>query len=381
MEIVIAPETLREKLKIFQNLVLKDGGATDVSNLMFQTGEGERLFIFGTDLDVNLRTEIEPELLQVISPGAIAVKAHKLIDMLGTLDGKVKSIRLREEENGWASALFGRSHFKIAGIKANLFPQVSYDPPPEAPQVSFPAGLLLQFLNSTGFAVSNQDTKYAISGSNLTINESGSRMVGTDGFRIAVIDSKIAGQLEVLIPKKPSGVLARLLSEIDPETPVTLSQDPNLLYATVGAYRLSFRKLAGDFPDVTKAIPAAQDYRVLFDLYDLRWAIRRADMFAQKDAHSPVTLTIRNGEMEIASRSFEEGSGTEVIDAVYDGEEKKVKISSKYLVDFFSSIGETQVTLAMQFSDNEKVPTVWSVHRDGAADIGFDYKCVITRLQ
>ena len=383
MEIIITPDALRDELRMFNGLVGRDSALMEMSNLLIETAH-DKIFISGTDGEVSLRTEISGEHFEEVSPGAVCIKADKLTDVLGTLDGKVKSIRLREEANGWTNLLFGRSHFRISGIKAELYPKIKVSRKEGSEAVSFPAGLLLQFLASTSHAISSQDTQYVMTGAHLAVGGM-SKMTATDGFRVASIESPIAGAFDGIFPKKAISIINKLLAEVSPEALVEISGEPNHIFLSVGNKRLSFRKLNGDFPNVAGVLNVENDHKVLLNLYDLRAAIRRADIFADKNNQSSVTLTVRPGEIEIHAKSFEEGSGDELIDAQYDGPEVVLRIKSGFLVDFFNSVNmegpAANITLSMEFSAGDTKPTIWTVHRDKDVELGYDYKCLITKLR
>lgn len=389
MEIIVSTDALRRELRVFQNLVLKDSALMEISNLKLETSE-DKLFIYGTDMDVSLRAEIDADSFEANTPGVLCLKAHKLIEVLNTLDSKVKSIRIKEEKNGWAALLFGRSHFRISGITAEHFPEVIVEKPANQNEnnptpVLFPAGLLAQFLSSTDFAIATNDTKFTLTGSNLSITREGSRMVATDGFKVAVIEAGIAGTFTALFPKKASSVLLRLLAEIPAETMIELSSDDNRVYATLGAGRFSFRKLTGEFPNVEPLLQMQNKHKVLLSLYDLKGAVKRADLFADRNNQCSVGLTVRPGEMEISAKSFEVGAGTELIDATYDGPEVNLKLNSGHLAGFFNSLNLNETganpTLSLEFSAEEKKSTVWRVHQEGNVESAYDYRCIITKLR
>lgn len=381
MEVIIATEAFRDELRAFSGLVDRSNTLAEMSNLLIETKE-DKIFISGTDGDVSLRTELTPEFFESVAPGAVCIRADKLTDVLGTLDHNVKSVRLKEEANGWANLLFARSHFRISGIKADLYPAISVARKEETEAVKFPAGLLLQFLSSTNQAISNQDTQYVMTGANLIVGEK-AHMVSTDGFRVASIESPLAGSFNGIFPKKAISIISKMLADVSPEVMVELSGETNHIFLAIGNKRLSFRRLNGDFPNVAGILAVDNDHKVLFNLYDLRASIRRADIFADKNNQSGVTLTIRPGEVEIHARSFEEGSGNELIDAQYDGPEIKIKIKSSFLVDFFNSVNSEGpgVVLSLEFSDDDKRATIWTVHRDKDVELGYDYKCLITKLR
>lgn len=381
MELIVGTEALRNELRAFAGLVDKGNTLMELSNLLIES-KNEKLLITGGDGDITLQTELGGDHFEEVKPGALCCRADKLTDVLGTLDGNIKSVRFKEEANGWTNLLFGRSHFRITGVKPELYPEAIVTPKPETPTAEFPAGLLLQFFNSTAHTISSQDTKFVLTGANLAIGD-GAEMTSTDGFRISSIKSPVTGGFNAVFPKKAMSMLGKLLTEVSPEVLVKLAAEDNHIFASVGNKRLSFRRITGNFPDVSKPLDVKNDHEVLLNLYDLRAAIRRADIFADKNNQSSVALTIRPGEVEVHAKSFEEGSGTEIITATYDGPETKLRLKSSFLIDFFNSVmGEgSDLTLSLAFSEEPKIPTIWTVHREEGVEMAYDYKCLITKLR
>lgn len=385
MELIVGTEALRSELKAFNGLVDRNNALHEMSNILVEV-EGDKLYLSGTDGDVSLKTELGVDSFEAVTPGSLCIRADKLTDVLGTLDGNTRSIRIKSEEKGWSQVLFGKSKFRISGVETSIYPHITTSRKDETEAVVFPAGLLLQFLNSTSHAVSTQDTKYALTGSNLRVTEGSAQMEAADGFKVARIRAGIAGQLTALFPKKAAAALKRLLSDVSPEVLVEIAGETNHLFAVVGTKHLSFRKLTGEFPDINPLLDVENELSALVDLYPLQAAIRRADLFADKNNHSSVALTFRNGELEIAARSFEIGAGTEIIEAKYEGPEETVRITTSSLLSFFGSINASEeatgnLTLNVAFSSDKRKATIWKVHREENAEIGYDYECLITKLQ
>ncbi len=144
--------------------------------------------------------------------------------------------------------------------------------------------------------------------------------------------------------------------------------------------------MTGEFPDINPLLNIENELKALVDLYPLQAAVRRADLFADKTNHSTVSLTFRNGEVEVAARSFEVGAGNEIIEARYEGPEVTLKINCAHLLSFFGSINLSEepagnVVLNLAFSSEEKKATIWKVHREENMEIGYDYECLITKLR
>lgn len=385
MELIVATEPLRSELRAFNGLVDRGNALLEMSNILIEVS-GDKLYLNGTDGDVSLRAELQADSFEAVTPGSVCIRADKLTDVLGTLDSNIRSIRIKSEEKGWSQVLFGKSKFRISGVETSIYPALKTSRKDETAAVSFPAGLLLQFLNSTSHAVSNQDTRYALTGSNLRVSEAGAQMEAADGFKVARIKAPVKGELTALFPKKATAALKRLLAEVSPEVLVELAGETNHIFAVVGTKHLSFRKLTGEFPDINPLLDVENELSALVELYPLQAAIRRADLFADKNNHSSVALTFRNGELEIAARSFEIGAGNEIIEAKYEGPEETVRITCSSLLSFFGSIDASDepagnITLNIAFSADKRKATIWKVHREENAEIAYDYECLITKLQ
>lgn len=385
MELILGTEALRQELRAFNGIVDRGNTLLEMSNLLLEVAN-DKLFISGTDGDVSLRTELTNSDFEAVAPGALCIRADKLTDILGTLGAEVRSIRLKSEDKGWSQVMFGKSKFRISGVEPSLYPNVQFVKREETKAVNFPAGLLLQFLNSTSHAVSTQDTRYALTGANLKVAGGSAQMEAADGFKIARIKAPVTGDFHSLFPKKATAALKKILSEASPEVLVELAVEPANIFVSLGNKRFSFRKLTGEFPSIDKLLNVENDHSALLELYPLRAAVRRADLFADKTNHSSVTLTFRPGEVEIAARSFEVGGGHELIETKYDGPEVVMKISCSNLLSFFGSINSSEepsgkVTLNVAFSAEKTRPTIWKVHREENVEIGYDYECLITKLR
>jgi len=78
-------------------------------------------------------------------------------------------------------------------------------PEVKASSITIPANAFRSMIESTIYAITQEESRYALSGAKVEINKDGMRMVTTDGHRLALIDSKevtAAETLELLIPKK-----------------------------------------------------------------------------------------------------------------------------------------------------------------------------------
>src|SRR5262249_28181893 len=135
-----------------------------------------------------------------------------------------------------------RSKFRLIGTSKENFPVISSY---ESNMISLPASLLSTFISRTIFAITNEESRYALNGAKFEISSNVVRMIATDGHRLSFIEKQDQfshnEKIDVLIPRKTLSELARICTESD--EPVEFGRDENHLYFRVGKRLLSSRTL------------------------------------------------------------------------------------------------------------------------------------------
>lgn len=372
MELIAEINSFQSALSAFQGLSKNAlSGSIASEYLKAEVNEEGNILFSGTDTDLSIQTCLDKENVQVITPGSICFRSNKLESLLGTL-GNVKSVRLKKEENHWTKVMFGKSSFKITGVSPDQWPNILFSSLEGTPTITLPCSELTDSIERTIFATNTVDGKYLLSGVNCRNDESSFRMEATDGFRVALI-KKSFGPIDfsALFPKKAATTLVRLLKGV--EGNATLSQTENLIFVSFGTTKVSFRKIAGEFPDIGAVINIENSHKASIPLGDLRGAISRANLFADERNHSSISLTFREGELEIQTKNFEEGAGREFISAEYSGEEVTFKLKSTFILDFLSGLSGEK-TVNIEFSPDITKQTVWKLNGED------DYKYLISKL-
>jgi len=197
------------------------------------------------------------------------------------------------------------------------------------------------FIHNTAFAITNEQSRFTLSGAKFMISDGKARMVTTDGHRLAFIEKAIDDAAEttmdVLIPKKALTELVKISRDSDGE--IQFGEDQNHIYFQTGGRLLITRKLSGNFPNYEMVIPKDNDKTVIFDLAEMKNAVRRISLMADERNRS-VRITIRKDEVEITAQSSEEGEGQEFVQAEYDGsEEVTLGFNWQYLQEFLNNVG------------------------------------------
>jgi DNA polymerase III subunit beta len=359
MEFVIKQSVLKEELGFVQGIVEKKSTIPVLSNILIESvGEGT-IRIVGTDLDVTIRCEASADILQ---SGSMCIQARKLFDIVRLLDNA--DVHFKKEDNEWVKLSCGKSNFRLAGVSRDQFPEV---PEFRSTPLKLSTKVFNHFIQHTSFAITNEQSRFTLSGAKFMVGDGKVKMVTTDGHRLAFIetDAEMEGTMDSLIPKKALTELTKISRDEDGE--VSFGEDPNHIYFEVSGRLLITRKLSGTFPNYEMVIPKGNDKTVIFDADEMKTAIRRVSLMADERTRS-VKLTIKNNEIEINSQAAEEGEAHETLQADYNGEEVTLGFNSQYLQDFLSVIGAADGEAAQE-PEGETVRV-----KDNRLRLAFDFK-------
>jgi len=392
MEFVIKQSALKEELGFVQGIVEKKSTIPVLSNILIESvGEGT-IRIVGTDLDVTIRCEAQAEIKQ---SGAMCIQARKLFDIVRLLDAG--DVHFTKEENEWVKMSCGKSKFRLAGVNRDQFPEV---PSFKSAPLKLSAEIFNHFISNTAFAITNEQSRFTLSGAKFMIDNGTARMVTTDGHRLAFIQKYlgegVTDTMDALIPKKALMELVKISRDATGD--VSFGEDPNHIYFEVDGRLLITRKLSGNFPNYEMVIPKDNDKVVTFDSDEMKNALRRVSLMADERTRS-VKITIRTGEIEIGAQSSEEGEASEKVAAEYNGEEIQIGFNSQYLQEFLNVVGagDTSDATSEQETDGETVrvketggkPRISFEFKDGnaqtqmrvAGDSSYDYKYIVMPLR
>jgi DNA polymerase-3 subunit beta len=335
MEFTIKQSVLKEELGYIQGVVERKSTIPVLSNILIESlGEGS-IRIVGTDLDVTIRCDAEADIK---TPGAMCVQARKLFDIVRTLDGG--DVHFKKEENEWVKMKAGRANFRLAGVNREQYPEI---PIFKSAPLTLSAEIFNYFIQNTAFAITNEQSRFTLSGAKFMLADGVARMVTTDGHRLAFIEKAVTctgeEKMDALIPKKALLELVKISRDSGGD--ISFGEDQNHIYFETEGRLLITRKLSGNFPNYEMVMPKDNEREVIFDLAEMKSAVRRIALMADERNRS-IRMTIREGEVEVTAQSSEEGEGAEVVPAVYKGEEVTLGFNHHYLQEFLNNVGAIQ---------------------------------------
>ena len=392
MEFTIRQEILKEELSYVQGIVEKKSTIPVLSNILIESiGENTVRFI-GTDLDVTIRCEADANIRE---GGSMCVQARKLFDIVRLLPNE--EVHFKKDDNNWVRLTCGKSKFRLAGVDREQFPEL---PEFKSAPLSVPADVFSRFVQNTSFAITNEQSRFTLSGAKFVIADGTARMVTTDAHRLAFVERDVptldGSDMDSLIPKKALTELVKLSKGSTEE--IKFGEDSNHIFFEIEGHLLITRKLSGSFPNYEMVMPKDNDKAAVFDLDEMKRVVARVALMADERTRS-IKLTIRDGEIEVTAQSSEEGEANEVVPAEFQGEETEIGFNSQYLLEFLSNVSalHTESGEVETETEGEKVrvkesassPRIRFEFKDGNAqtqmsldgDTDYDYRYIVMPLR
>lgn len=343
--LTIKKEALLIPLLTVAGAVDKKQSLPMLANFLFKLADN-RLFITATDLEIQISAQVECESID--STGSITVPAKKFIDILRSLDDNV-SPRLIFEKNT-LTIKQDRSSFKLATLPAENYPVLG-DECNEV-ELSIPRVVLLNLLQSTHFAMSQQDVRIFLNGLFLDFEPNLITAIATDGHRMAINRYGCVndGSNKLLLPKKGVQELLRLLNGIQDET-VLLTAGKTQIKLVSSQFDFISKLIEARFPPYTKAIPRGQDKHIEIECTELKRALSRIVILAHEKSKA-VMLHLQAGQLTLIANNNEQEEAVETLMAKTEGEELKIGLNATYLLDVLNHFGDGKIRLSLSNTEN-----------------------------
>jgi DNA polymerase-3 subunit beta len=238
----------------------------------------------------------------------------------------------------------------MVGMAKSNFPSLPAFP--TAGAVTVPAQVLRGLIARTGFAISNEESRYTLNGALMLLKPESITMVATDGHRLAHCERAgekfegVSGELKTLVPKKAMDELKSLLDSTDAET-IEFAKDDSTLFFRIGSRLLTSRQLTGQFPNFEAVLPKDNSKSITIRGEDLSQAISRVAQFADERSRA-VRLKLEKGEIKLSASSTETGESEDSIETDYNGETLTIGFNAQYVLEFLKAVGAGDVKLELK---------------------------------
>ena len=363
MDVVLDRDAFLKGLQMVHNIVEPRQTLPILANVLLET-ETDAVRVTATDLEVGARVSVPAK---VGKSGAITISSRKLSEIVKELPAA--GLSLKVGENAAVNLRCGGSSYRLVGFGAEDFPAVV----PAAPSawLTVEARVLREMLTQTMFAISHDESRFALNGVLFVLQFKELRLVATDGHRLAVATRSVGPGLSGvtgIVPRKAVVEIARVLGASED---VQIAITENQFVLQMPNFVMTARLIEGQFPNYEAVVPRAHPGKLVIQRGPLMAALRRVSVMAE-ERNKPVKVALQPGSLTISAASHDLGEAEESLAVEHVGGEVAIGFNSRYLLDALAPVENDNIVF--EFKDGLSPGVVRGVEDDG-------YCCVIMPMR
>ncbi len=309
------------------------------------TADEKSVRILGTDMDVTMEGIIESE---VKSSGSYALPAKKLFELLREFGpGDIEFSR----EGSRIKLVQGFGRFSVSGVEREDFPHDDLMKEGDK-KFSITVKDMKRMLDKTGYSISVDVARIALSGLLVKFTSNSAIAVATDGHRLTMLKKEIdiqngeSGDVEILIPAKTVGYLGKMLGESDGVVEITIGA--GTVRFAVGGYVLTSKLITERFPNFEQVIPKDNTKALIAEKKSFLSAAKRAAVMSNPLTHL-IKMDIEENKVELSSSDYDVGGEAfEKVIVEYNEDPMKIGFNSTYLLEILRHLDSEEVKFLMK---------------------------------
>jgi DNA polymerase-3 subunit beta len=302
-----------------------------------------------TNLEIAISCVIRGKVEKV---GKFTADSKLFTDYVGLLPKE--NVEVDVEENDLIKVDCRNFHTKIKGISAEDFPII-----PEISKENFiklSLNDLREALSQVAFSVSSSETRQELAGVLFKIEGVTLILAGTDSYRLAekkitIEESTIKEARRILVPVKTIQELSRILNQlkdVSEKSEVYIYVSDNQILFTFDSVELISRVIEAQFPEYEQIIPSNFKTTVFVDKSELMKTVKTSALFSKSGVFD-INLDFAQSanKLLISSSNVQTGESMTEIDVEFSGEDNKITLNYRYLLDGLTNIPSNVVELSL----------------------------------
>ncbi len=312
-----------------------------LENFLFDI-KGSKLTITASDMQTTVSTELEVE---ADADGSIAVPARILNDTLKNLPEQPVTF-LIDPETYSIEIISDNGKYKLTGENAEDFPRVSELD--RSDNLEIPSDVLLDAINYTLFATSNDEMKPAMNGVFFSINPEYTNFVSSDSHRLIRYrrdDLKSTFDASLIVHKRALSLLKGAIPS-DRQL-VNLSFNSSNAIFSFNGYRMICRLIDERFPDYENVIPNQNHNLVTISRQELQACLKRIVIYANKST-SQVRFKISGNEFRVTAEDLDfSNEADERLYCEHEGDDIEIGFNARFLIEMLNHLHSSKITLKL----------------------------------
>ena len=342
MRFIVTSSVLLKNLQQIGGVISSNTVLSVLEDFLFEL-KGNTLTLTATDLETMMRVQLEVNESE--GEGRICIPSKIVLDYLKNLPEQPITFSVNTNDLSIEmSSDVGK--YKIGGEKADDFPKE----PIANDTSSFTMSSigLIESINNTLFAVSNDTLRPAMTGVYFELTKTGINFVSTDAHRLVQYrrtDVVCPNDNGFVVPKKPLQQLRSTLAA--DETMLKLSYNSSHLFVSNEKLSMSCRLIDARFPDYKAVIPTDNPFKLTLTRTEFMSALRRVSIFANKTTNQ-VVLDIAGNKLQISAQDIDFSyEGKESLGCQYSGEDMKIAFNAKLMLEMVNNLSGDHVNLEL----------------------------------
>lgn len=348
MKFTISSNDLKNALSNVVGAISNNPILPVLEDFLFMVSDN-KLTITATDLEIYTSVSLPIETVQ--KEGTVAIPAKLLTETVKMLPNQPITIEADENNSITITSAFGE--YELAGEPDADFPKVPTIVDCES--FSIEATTLLDVINKTLFATSNDELRPAMTGVLFDLNQSGtSNIVATDAHKLVKypLDLSVETNAKVIIPKRALQILKNVLSVDN----VGVSFNETNVFFTVGSTLLVSRLIDARYPDYNSVFPTT-DKELIGNRSDILRSVKRLHNYTNKTTNRLV-LELEAGNLTMNAHDTDfNNKAKETIPVFYEGEDMKIGFNAKFLIDSLNALNSEDVKISLLAANRPAVIT------------------------
>ncbi|OGY41108.1 MAG: DNA polymerase III subunit beta, partial [Candidatus Buchananbacteria bacterium RBG_13_39_9] len=340
---------------IVSHIASKNTSLPILNNVLIKAEKGGLSFLT-TNLEIGIKCQVRGKIEK---EGSYTVNSKLLAEYINLLSHQKIEIELK---NDTLEINTEQQNAKIKGNNAEEFPLI--------PQIERKNPYLIKIddlveaLSQVLFAVSVSETRPEISGVYLNFSDNILTLATTDSYRLAEkqikLKEKAKVEKEVIVPAKTAQELMRILSSVslaeseqgaEANNDVSIYFEDNQVLFAVDNIELVSRVVEGQYPNYKQIIPASYKTTSVINIADFIKAVKTAALFSRTGIFD-INVEFKGGKLIVSSTNNQLGENKSKIDVKTEGEDNKVVINFRYLLDGLQNVDSTNVIFEMIDANN-----------------------------
>ena len=304
--------------------------------------DGKTLSITGTDLEVEIRAQVQVEAVD--RDGAVTVPARKMLDIVKSLEED--AMVGFEQDGDRMTVISGRSRFTLSTLPASEFPNVEEGE--QSASFEIPQKTLKHLIERTAFSMAQQDVRFYLNGMLFELSENEIRLIATDGHRLAMTSESLVGVTgdvqQAILPRKGVSELGRLL--VDSDDPIRVQLGTNHVRVETAQYLFTSKLVDGKFPDYQRVLPVGLTKFMVADREALRQSFNRVAILSN-EKYRGVRVHLSEGSLRVTANNPEQEQAEEELSVQYQGEAVEIGFNVSYVLDVLNSVRSERVKFSL----------------------------------